>query len=166
MKTRLLRALTGVATIVASACSSGASARALPPGATPVAGGCGTTALYRGASPGWTKDARAPSDLVQATGRRGQVAAFIFGFPLRAGHPQNPDNKILWVVRQPRDGSDLLISAHRLGHAGPTVGLRQPADSGPGEIYPSIVDVTDPGCWHLTLDWHGHGDTIDLAFGP
>ena len=38
------------------------------------------------------------------------------------------------------------------------------ADSSPGEIYPSIVDVPSPGCWHFTLSWAGHHDEIDLLY--
>ena len=47
----------------------------------------------------------------------------------------------------------------------PAVELREPANSGPGEIYPSFVDVPLPGCWTFTLRWHGHTDTIDLPYG-
>jgi hypothetical protein len=34
---------------------------------------------------------------------------------------------------------------------------------GPG---PSIIDVPQPGCWHLTLGWSGHTDTMDLEYAP
>jgi hypothetical protein len=120
--------------------------------------------LYRGASPKWTVNAGAPRELVQATSRNGNANAFIFGYPLRAGHPQNPDNKILWVVKQPRNGSDLLITGYQLGHPAPAITVRQPADSGPGEIYPSIVAVPNQGCWQFKLEWHGHTDTVDLLY--
>jgi hypothetical protein len=84
---------------------------------------------------------------VQATARGGQVAAFLFGYPLRPGDPRDRANKILWVVRTPRDGSELLIHGHPLGTTTPVIDLRQPADSSPGEIYPSIVNVPEPACW-------------------
>jgi hypothetical protein len=38
------------------------------------------------------------------------TAGFIFGHPLRAGHPADPANKILWVVRTPREGAPLQIT--------------------------------------------------------
>jgi hypothetical protein len=155
-----------VLVVVAVACSAGGSSQALPPGAKSVTGGCGSTALDRGARPAWTVASGGPADLIQARGHDGQVAAFIFAYPLRAGHPENPASKILWVVRQPRDGSDLLLSGHLLSRATPTVELRRTADSGPGEIYPSIVDVPASGCWTFTLKWHGHSDTIELPYAP
>lgn len=137
---------------------------ALPAGASAVAGGCGVTALYRGASPAWARSAAGPTDLVQATGTKGDVTAYLFGYPLRSGHPEDPANKILWVVRQPRDGSELTISGHLLGASAPAVSQQQPPDSSPGEIYPSIVDVPMPGCWEFTLQWHGHEDSVDLPY--
>jgi hypothetical protein len=102
--------------------------------------------------------------LVQAGGHKGDVAAYLFGYPLRAGHPQDRANKILWVVRLPRDGSDLTISGHPLGAPAPRVTQHEPPDSSPGEIYPSIVDVPVPGCWRFALDWHGHEDTVELPY--
>jgi len=40
----------------------------------------------------------------------------------------------------------------------------QPANSGPGEIYPSIVDVPQPGCWRFDLSWSGHRATVYLEY--
>lgn len=158
------RMVAGVVALL-GACAHGTSLTATPPsGASAVGGGCGSTALYRGASPAWTKSAAAPSGLVQATAAQGRAAAFLFGYPLRAGHPDNPSNKILWVMRLPRAGTDLVISGHPLGRSAPVVTLQQPANSAPGEIYPSIVDMPTPGCWRLSLQWHGHTDSIDLPY--
>ena len=36
--------------------------------------------------------------------------------------------------------------------------------SEPGEIYPSEIVVPSPGCWHFTLSWNGHTDTVDLWY--
>ena len=138
----------------------------VPTGATRVAGGCGATQLYKGASPAWTASAGPPTSLVQGLARAGEATAFIFGYPLRAGHPENPDNKILWVVRQPRNGAELVLSGHPLDRAAPTVEVHEPADSSPGEIYPSIVDVPSPGCWQFTLRWGPHRDIIELPYHP
>lgn len=37
-----------------------------------------------------------------------------------------------------------------------------PADSSPGEIYLSIVDVPTDGCWHVTFEWNGHRADLSL----
>jgi hypothetical protein len=92
------------------------------------------------------------------------AAGFLFGYPLRAGHPENPSNKILWVVGMPRNGSPLEIQVHPLNAAEPSVTVTQPANSSPGEIYPSIVDVPKPGCWHFDLAWSGHQASVDLMY--
>ena len=75
----------------------------------------------------------------------GNAVAFLFAHPLRAGEPENPANKILWVVKEPRGVSDLVITAHPLDAAAPTVHQSEAADSSPGEIYPSIVNVPAAG---------------------
>jgi hypothetical protein len=83
---------------------------------------------------------------------------------LRAGHPVDPANKVLWVVRAPRHGRPLRIVARR---GGATVRISRAADSGPGEIYPSYVDLPKAGCWRLTLAWGPHRARIDVAVtGP
>lgn len=150
----------------ATAPTTASAVETVPIGAAGVDGGCGSTSLYSGASQPWASNAGAPADLVQATSQGGQVTAFLFAYPLRAGDPQNPSNKILWVVRQPREGSDLTITGHPIGQATPVVTVTQSADSGPGEIYPSIVNVEAVGCWHFTVQWNGHTDSIDLPYDP
>jgi hypothetical protein len=74
-------------------------------------------------------------------------------------------NKILWVAREPRNGSDLVLTLRPSGGGG-AVTVRQPADSSPGEIYPSIVDVPTAGCWHAVAEWDGHRATFELAYQP
>ena len=74
--------------------------------------------LYTGASEAFTAPAAGPVDLVQATGHDGNAVAFLFGNPLRAGEPENPANKILWVMREPRGVSDLVITGHPLDAGG------------------------------------------------
>jgi hypothetical protein len=94
-----------------------------------------------------------------------QAAGFLFGYPLRAGAAvENPNNKILWVVGQPRNGSDLAIAGHPVGAANPSITQAQPADSGPGEIYPTIVNVPVAGCWHFDLSWSGHKASVELLY--
>jgi hypothetical protein len=150
--------------IAACGDDSGSDGTAIPAGAHEVEGACGATVLYTGASEDWTASAGGPTDLVQATSHDGNAVAFLFGNPLRAGEPENPANKILWVVKQPRGMSDLEIAGHPLDAEAPTVAQSEAADSSPGEIYPSIVNVPSPGCWHFTLQWNGNTDTIDLPY--
>lgn len=152
--------------LMVAACSAGSPSGAMPPHAARVSGGCGATGLYRGGSPAWTATANPPTFLVAATGHAGDVTAFLFGYPLRAGQPTDRQNKILWVVRQPRNGAELVLSGRPLGRSAPVVRFQRPADSSPGEIYPSIVDVPTAGCWEFTLRWNGNHDVIDLPYGP
>lgn len=138
-------------------------------GSTAVAAGCGATRVARGSVPGWTAPAfRDSSSLIppwpHAVSARGNVVAILFGYPLRAGHPTNRANKILWIMRLPRHGSPLTIEARPLHAAAPVVRSSAPADSSPGEIYPSYVNVPSAGCWQLSLRWAGHTDSIDLPY--
>jgi hypothetical protein len=147
--------------------SSAHSQANVPVGATIVPGGCGATAVVTGHVPTWLDEAGAhnnPDAAPYVLAVPQQAAGFIFGYPLRSGHPENPSNKILWVVGLPRNGSSLEISAHPLGAATPTLTQIQPADSSPGEIYPSIVDVPQPGCWHFDLTWAGHKASVELVY--
>ncbi len=92
----------------------------------------------------------------------GDAAAAFFFAQLRAGHPRNPSNKLLWVVRFPRDGHPLEVTA-RLGRdPARLVRTSWPADSAPGEIYPSEVDLPEAGCWHMALAWGNHRAEVDV----
>ncbi len=140
-----------------------------PAGPSPVrgagytAGGCGATRLLLGAAPGWARSANPPR-LRYALAQHGGVAGFLFGYPLMARNPVPYSDKILWVVSSPRDGVPLRITGHPLGASAPVVSSTWSAGSSPGEIYPSQIVVPTPGCWHLTLAWHGHSDTVDLWY--
>jgi hypothetical protein len=92
------------------------------------------------------------------------AAGFIFGNPLTSSRRQGPANKILWVVGVPRNGSALQITGHPLDAIAPLVHVTQPANSFPGEIYPTIVDVPKPGCWHFELAWAGNKASVDLLY--
>ncbi len=81
------------------------------------------------------------------------AGAFFFANPIRAGHPSNPGNKILWIVRFPRNGNPLDITARFGGDPSLVVRTSWPADSEPGEIYPSELDLPRPECpggWVIT----------------
>jgi hypothetical protein len=137
----------------------------------PASGGCGVTRLFHGYLPSWTAPAftssnssGGPTPWPHALSERGTVAAVVFGYPLRAGNPTGRQNKVLWIMRLPRHGSPLRIQATPLHAATPVIRFTYPADSSPGEIYPSYVNVPTAGCWQFTLRWAGHEDSIDLRY--
>jgi hypothetical protein len=132
-------------------------------GARYASGGCGATPLLQGSAPGWASSAN-PPPIRYALAERGQVAGFLFGYPLMAGNPQPYSDKVLWVVASPRDGLPLRLTGHPLGAATPVVSSTWSADSTPGEIYPSEIVAPSPGCWQFTLSWNGHTDTVDLWY--
>jgi len=133
------------------------------PGANYAAGGCGPRPLLSGARPAWTASAR-PPPLIYVLGRHEQVAGFLFGFPLMAGHPEPFSDKILWVVRSDRHGAPIRLTGHPLNAATPVVRSSWSAGSSPGNIYPSDIEVPAPGCWRFTLAWYRHTDTVDLWY--
>jgi hypothetical protein len=146
--------------------SAGASPAAGPApvrGAAYTNGGCGGTRLLQGAAPGWASSASPPS-IRYALAERGQVAGFLFGYPLKAGNPRRYSDKILWVVASPRDGLPLRLTGHPVGAATPVISSTWPADSSPGEIYPSEIVAPSPGCWQFTLSWNGHTDSVYLRY--
>ena len=132
-------------------------------GAAYTSGGCGATPLLLGSAPGWASPAN-PPPIRYALAKREQIAGFLFGYPLMAGNPQPFSDKILWVVASPRGGMPLRLTGHPLDAVKPVVSSTWPADSTPGQIYPSEIEVPAPGCWQFTLSWNGHTDTIDLLY--
>jgi hypothetical protein len=143
----------------------GGSAPALAVGASPSPGGCSDTPLWIGAAPEWTASAGLPGSTPYVLSHEGNLVAVLFGFPLRAGaNVTGPTNKILWVAREPRDGKELQLTLRRADGAGEAVTQIEPADSGPGEIYPSIVDAPTAGCWQVQASWNGHTATLALNY--
>lgn len=156
-------------TVLLAACGSTKSSSRYHREVTPVAGGCGTTRLFRGRLPAWTAAAFSdsspgPTPWPDAISERGTVAAVVFGYPLRAGNPTGRLNKVLWIMKLPRLGSPLRIEARPVDASKPLIRSMFPADSSPGEIYPSYVNAPKAGCWPLTLRWAGHEDSIDLHY--
>lgn len=139
------------------------------PAANGASGPCRPAPIHRGAPPDWTAPAWSSSSgplRIPYALTSGETAAAFFWARLRAGHPDNPFNKVLWVVRAPRDGHPLVIEAAPAGRPGRTVVIKEEADSGPGEIYPSYVDLPTPGCWRLALRWGAHRASIDVTVHP
>jgi hypothetical protein len=131
-----------------------------PAGSRRLEGGCGATAVYEGGSlPDWAT-VNAPKGLPYVVAEPALAVGYIFSHPMQAGHAAN--NKILWYVGTPRDGSSLNAVGHPLGSATPTAAFSKAADSFPGEIYPSGPTVPSPGCWHFTLRWHGGDEHVDV----
>ena len=134
-------------------------------GASAAPGGCDKTPLWAGAHPGWTDSANPPAGIPYAASHEGNLVAVLFAQPLRAGTGiENPANKILWIAREPRNGAELKLVLRRTDGTGEPVESVEPADSSPGEIYPSIVDVPTPGCWSVTATWDVNTATLELAY--
>ena len=165
------RVLGGVAIVAVVALGAVGIAHLLPSGndttpvapATTVAGTCAAPSTADDL-PSWADSANPPSAIPHLVSPDGNVAAVLFGDPLAVG-PKDKQNKILWIVRQTRDGQPLKIAATLPGSDAPTVHLTFLANSGPGEIYPSAVNVSKPGCWHFALAWNGHRSAINLLYG-
>jgi hypothetical protein len=172
---KVVRPLASAVAVLLAACSGGGGAESHPspspqPASAPLVmvGGCGATTVLKGGIPDWLDVAGGhnnPASIPYALATPPRSAAgFIFGYPLLAEHPPNRNNKILWVVGSPRQGSPLVITAHPAGATAPIVSQSVPADSAPGEIYPSLDDVPKPGCWHFDLAWAGHRAALDLLY--
>src|SRR6266567_9621916 len=54
--------------------------------------------------PAWTADANPPRGVPYALSQQRNVAAVLFGYPLTAPARANKNNKILWIVHEPRHG--------------------------------------------------------------
>jgi hypothetical protein len=100
--------------------------------------------------------------LPHVLGERHEIAALIFGYPLRSP-PTRTSNKILWVSRRTvKPLSDLRISAQRMrGRRRAGRHVVRVVRGGPG---PSIVNLPSAGCWRLTLHWSGRTDQMDLVY--
>ena len=131
-----------------------------PAAAEPTA--CGSPVLT-GPLPEWARGGFSfdGAGVPHVVGRRGDIAAILFGGTLSAPPAPDVSNKILWVSRPDRTpGAPLVIDARRDGTADVA---RREVGGGPG---PSTVDLPAPGCWRLTLTWSGHTDTMDLSYAP
>jgi hypothetical protein len=135
--------------------------------AKPTDGGCGSTTVLTGGVPDTLIRAtgdNAPGGVPYAVAHPATAAGFIFGYPLHTPSAGiGYSNKILWVVGIARTG-DLVIDGVPLGKTAPAVHYSFPANSSPGEIYPSGVDVPEPGCWAFTLRFAGQTAQIELAY--
>jgi hypothetical protein len=153
-------ALTVATVCVALGALSSGSGSAASPGVA-----CGST-VQDGPLPVWARagfdgTARVPHVL----GDSAAIVAILFAYPLEAPPPSNRNDKILWVSRLPYTWrATLRISAQRMNG---TQRLGSPVQrnvkGGPG---PSLINLTTPGCWRLSLRWAGHKDSLDLRYRP
>ena len=116
--------------------------------------------------PSWAAAANPPRGIPSALTDDGSAIAYFFGDPLVSPpRAEGAANKILWISRFPRNEHSLKVVATRVdGAKTPEITVTQPADSSPGEIYPTIIDVPTPGCWLLSLSWGRHRDTLSVSY--
>ena len=89
---------------------------------------------------------------------------YLWARPLYAPESPSHSNKVLWYVRYPRGGAPLHVTGHLQTDPRQRMSAAFPADSSPGEIYPSDMTVPKPGCWSFTLRWNSHVDHLSLPF--
>lgn len=155
-----LSRLAWAALVVVAGCTGPVSPTGQP-APTPATAGCDfqveTGPLPQWARAGFSPEARVP----YVVGARGDILGVLFGFPLTQPKPSGAFNKILWVSRLPVNPMvPLKIDAHL---SNSSTSVSREIAGGPG---PSIIDVPQAGCWHLTLSWSGHTDTMDLEYAP
>jgi hypothetical protein len=157
-----------LATWLARGANGRPTSYATAPGAQLTAATSCASAISYGPLPVWARDGFHPADrpMAYVLGAHGDIVAVLFGgrqHPLYS--PPKPDrgNKVLWVSRLPlADFGNLEIAARRLvggTEVGPVV--RRTVAGGPG---PSGIDMPQAGCWHFSLRWSGHEDSVDLAY--
>jgi hypothetical protein len=155
--------ITATLTVLIVGACGGSATRHAAAGRT----GCMPAPIHRGPPPRWTATVWADSSpgfsIPYALASGDAAAAFFFSHPLRPGRSTTEANKILWVVRYPRNGQPLTVSAAQPGAGMRPVRAQWSANAEPGEIYPSALAVPRPGCWRLTLAWAGHRAAIDVA---
>jgi len=157
----VILALAGCTAVTPAPGTSPPAVAAVSPSSAP--GGCGTTSILFGGQPDWTASAGAPAG-PYVLSHEGNLVGVLFGYPLRAGEPTNPANKILWIAREPRGGHDLQLTLRPLAGTAEPVTQSEPANSGPGEIYPSIVNVPAAGCYTVQAAWSGNVATLELPY--
>jgi hypothetical protein len=121
--------------------------------------------VHKGVLPTWARTGFSDPRprLPHVIGRSGEIAALIFGYPLRSPPGKDRANKILWVSRREvKPLSDLRIRAQRMeGRRRVGRPVTRVVVGGPG---PSGIDLPAPGCWRLTLRWSGRSDALDLRY--
>ena len=144
------------AAVIAAAAPAGAGSSPAP--------AC-RSVVHKGVLPTWARTGFSDPRprLPHVIGRSGEIAALVFGYPLRSPPLEDRGNKILWVSRRAvKPLSDLRIRAQRMeGHRRIGRPVTRVVVGGPG---PSGIDLPAPGCWLLTLRRSGRTDELDLRY--
>lgn len=134
-------------------------------GPSPIDGGCGSTQVFAGPGPdGAGIDAVPGLDANQwalaSPSSAGLYAYFWGDSPLlvKAPPPPGKGNKILWISHSTALGT-LFIVAHPTDASVPPVRFNLPGD---GFAFPSTIDLSAAGCWHLELTIGTEHATMDL----
>ncbi len=121
--------------------------------------------VHKGVLPTWARTGFSDPRprLPHVIGRSDEIAALVFGYPLRSPPGKKVANKILWVSRRAvKPLSDLRIRAQRMeGRRRVGRPVTRVVVGGPG---PSGIDLPAPGCWRLSLRWSGRSDELDLRY--
>ncbi|GAA1997337.1 hypothetical protein [Catenulispora subtropica] len=128
--------------------------------ASPKPVACTAETIHSDQPPAWTGAANPPAGMRWVAGANGYVVGMLFSDPLKSGET----DKILWIVRTPRDGNPLQIRAALAQPQSTVTFTPVPPDSGPGEIYPWTVSVPQPGCWRMNLTWGALQDVVAVPF--
>jgi hypothetical protein len=142
----------------------GVAAASAAPAGSSTARACHSSVRH-GVLPSWARTGFSDPRprLPHVIGRSGEIAALVFGYPLRSPPVKDRGNKILWVSRRAvKPLSDLRIRAQRMeGRRRVGRPVNRVVAGGPG---PSGIDLPAPGCWRLTLRWSGRSDELDLRY--
>jgi hypothetical protein len=147
-----------------AAAAVAAAALTVPAGASSPAPAC-RSVVRQGVLPAWARTGFSDPRprLPHVLGRSGEIAALVFGYPLRSPPAKDRGNKVLWVSRREvKPLSDLRIHAQRMdGRRRVGQPVTRVVPGGPG---PSGINLPAPGCWRLTLRWSGRTDELDLQY--
>lgn len=155
--------LSAALVMLASGCSADGSADGPAVGAQDAGRPSGTCVsdVTRDALPTWARAGFTGdgSGVPHVFGERGDIVAVLFEYPPVASRDPDVANKILWISRLPQQPMKPLTIEAVLD--GTTTSVAREIAGGPG---PSSVNLPEAGCWHLTLRWSGHTDTMKLVF--
>jgi hypothetical protein len=140
--------------IVAVVVARSRDTRPVNTSSTPVEPRC---TVARGVLPEWARTGFSEPEprIAHVIGRRGELAAILFGDPLTDPPREDRSNKILWVARRTPPPGPLRLVAEDGNRT-----VRRVVEDGPG---PSGVDLP-AGCWTITARWPGGEDVLELGY--
>ena len=119
------------------------------------------TAVTTSPLPVWAPTGFTPPDqaIAHVTGSQGNIVGVLFG-DLHSPPAADQGNKILWVARVAGGSGNPDLKIHATLN-GSQVAVDRVVTGGPG---PSLVDVSQAGCWTFTLSWSGHQEEVALPY--